>query len=113
MTRAFPPLHRHNRLGHPDDLRLGAPPIGREFGDGDDLQSVLVGEIDQLRAVRHFRAILSGDDLAEACRRPSPAEAGKVDRRLGDFPPLQHPVPGSLLRDNVTRPPEVRRVRPR
>ena len=65
-----------------DVLLVLAPPLD-QVGDGDQRQTVLVGEDPQLVGLRHRAFVLLADDLADRARGLQTGQPGQVDGGLG------------------------------
>ena len=99
-----------DRLGQPDDLRLGAPPIRDELVDRDHGQPVFDGEFDQFGATGHRAGIVGAtrSRTAPPPRRRPARRARSTAASAGPGRP-KHPVRRMrLYRDHVTRPLEIR-----
>ncbi len=87
------------RLGDRFDHRLVAEPVFDDIGDGDNLEPVDRGELDQIVAPRHRAVIFQ--NLADHAGRLHAREPGEVDSALGLTGADQHPAVARAERIDV------------
>ena len=101
------PLGRQVGLGDAVHQLLPLPPMPNELFDGDDLEAVLTGQIEERLAVGPVADVV--EDFAEHSGRREVCHAGEIDRGLGVSGTAEH---ASLFRDQgkeMTGPHEVGR----
>ena len=69
-------------VGDPAHQLVLVPAVPDQVGDGDEVQPVLVGELDQLGQPGHARLVLA-DHLAQDAGRGHARRPGQIDGRLG------------------------------
>ena len=87
------------------DQRFLALAIGNEIGDGDELQPVLLGEIDHLRAARDGAVVI--DEFRDDADRRQAGEFAEVDGRFRMAGAHQHPALAGDQREDVAGTDEI------
>jgi len=89
-------------LGDPLDVLLVLAPPFDEVGDGDQGQTVLVGENPQLVGLSHGAFVFLAHDLADGAGRLQARHPGQIDGGLGVAGPAQHAPVFGAQRNDVT-----------
>ncbi|CKR78434.1 Uncharacterised protein [Mycobacterium tuberculosis] len=93
---------RNPRLGDPLNVLLVLAPPFDQVSNGDQRQTVLIGEHPQFIGVRHRALIFLADDLANRPRGLQPGHPGQVHGGLGVAGPAQNPTILGPQGDHVT-----------